>query len=97
MADKVLSISKVVDLGTLTSKLKVRDVNVTGCSLNAGITLTVYGGKGLLDADILADIDASPSLPPLITLLKTKIDTALEDALNSSTMKLVLTEWKKHL
>ena len=79
MTDKALTISTPVDLGVLTEKLKVRDPAVTGCSLNAGTDLTVHGGGGLSDADVLADVAASPARPRVDHRAdaRAKIDAAL--------------------
>lgn len=62
-ADRRLTISAPVNLEALTEKLRARDAAVTGVSLHAGTNLTVHGGAGIAEADILADIAASPPAP----------------------------------
>ena len=79
MTDKGLRLGAPIDLEALTAKLKARDPAVTGCSLNAGTDLTVHGGGGLSDADVLADAVASPARPRVDPrdVARAKIDAAL--------------------
>jgi len=56
--DKMIVISKLVDLGKLDAEIKTKSTKVTGLSLNADTELIVYGADDLTNADILATVDA---------------------------------------
>ena len=56
--DKFVTISKSVDLGTLTAECKVQSNKVTGLSLNADTNLNIYGADDLTETQILALVDA---------------------------------------
>ena len=77
MSDRVLTITKAVNLGRLAQELRVLSPSITGCSLDAGTQLIVHGGTSLNEAQILAAIAAHVLPPPPVDPVVAAIDTAL--------------------
>ena len=74
--NKQMTISKAVDLNTLTAEFKVKSPRVTGLSLNAGTELTVYDADDITNGD--AELVVTNHVKPVIVPMKEQLRLAIE-------------------